>query len=133
MATRQVPTLPWQYPTSDTLESQRDRRTRASLFAGVAAGMHRRGDQTDGKETGGGDHAQDGPGNAGPSAGTICGFSWRNRAQYCLYRALERDHAPTTCQLDAQVSARGQALGGSGKRYVAAFAVPITFAGHIMS
>ena len=42
--------------------SQRDRRTRASLFAGVAAGVYRRGDQTDGKETRGGNHAQDGGG-----------------------------------------------------------------------
>ena len=44
-----------------------------------------RGDQTDGKETRGGNHAQDGAGNAGTSAGAAFGFSWRNGAQYRLY------------------------------------------------
>jgi hypothetical protein len=91
MATRQVPTLPQQYPTGVSRESQRDRRTRASLFADVAAVVYRRGDQTDGKETGGGGHAQDGSGNAGTSAGATFGFSRRNGAQYRLYRALERE------------------------------------------
>src|SRR5260221_11679015 len=98
MATRQVPTLPGQYPAGVSPESQRDRRTRASVFTGVAAGVYRRGDQTDRKETRGGNHAQDGSGNAGTSAGAAFGFWWRNRAQYRLYRALERDHAPATRQ-----------------------------------
>ncbi len=40
-----------------------DRRTRASLFAGVATVVYRCGDQTDGKETRGGNHAQAGTGN----------------------------------------------------------------------
>jgi hypothetical protein len=121
MATRQVPTLPQQYSTGFSRESQRDSRTRASLFAGVAAVVYRRSDQTHGKETRGGGHAQDGSGNAGTSAGAAFGFSGRNGAQYRLHRALERDHAPTTRQLDAQVSACGQAFGGAGKRHVAAW------------
>ena len=54
--------------------SQSDRRTRASLGAGMAAGVHRRAEQTDGKATGGGEHAQGGPGNAGPGADLACGF-----------------------------------------------------------
>ena len=58
---------------------------RASLFASVAAGVYRRGDQTDGKETRGGNHAQDGSGNAGTSAGATFGVSWRNGTQYRLY------------------------------------------------
>src|SRR6266849_7980185 len=52
------------------------------LFTGVAAVVHRRGDQTEGKEKRGGDHAQDGSGNAGTSTGLAFSFSWRNRAQY---------------------------------------------------
>src|SRR5579859_1184068 len=87
MATRQVPTLPRQYPTSLSRESQRDRWTRASLFAGVAAGVYRRGDQADEKETRGGNHTQDGAGKAGTSAGAAFSFSWRNGAQY---RFIER-------------------------------------------
>jgi hypothetical protein len=65
--------------------SQRDRRTWASLFAGMAAGVYRRGDQTDAQETRGGNHAQDGSGNAGTSAGAAFGFSGRNGAHYRLY------------------------------------------------
>lgn len=41
-------------------------------------------------------------------------------AQYRLYRALEWNHAPAPGQFDAQVSARGQTAGGTGKRQVAA-------------
>jgi hypothetical protein len=100
--------------------SQRDRRTRARLFAGVATVVHRRGDQTDRKETRGGNHAQAGAGNAGTSAGTAHSFSWRNPTQYRLYRALERDRPRATRQLDAQVSTCSQALSGSGKWHVAA-------------
>ena len=118
---RRLERVPGQYPTGVSRESQRDRRTRASLFASVAAVVHRCGDQTDGKETRGGGHAQDGSGNAGTSAGAAFGFSGRNRAQYRLYRALERHHTPTTRQLDAQVSACGQAPDGSGKWDVAAW------------
>ena len=92
----------------------------ASLFAAVAAVVYRRGDQTDSKETRGRDHAQDGSGNAGTSTGTAFGFSGRNRAQYRLYRAIERHDTRATRQLDAQVSACGQARGGFGKRHVAA-------------
>jgi len=69
---------------------QRDGRTRTSLFAGVAAGVYRRGDQTDRKETRGGHHAQAGSGHAGTSAGTAFGCTRRNGVQHRLYRALER-------------------------------------------
>src|SRR6266446_9636268 len=67
--------------------------------------------------------------NAGTSTGLAFSFSWRNRAQYRHSPPLERDHAKAPRQLDAQVSACGQALGGSGKRHVAAFAVRTTSAG----
>src|SRR5260370_38834928 len=77
--------VPGPYPTRVSRENQRDRRTRASLFAGVATVVYRRGHQTHGKETGGGNHAQDGSGLAGTSAGAAFGFSWRNEAQYGLY------------------------------------------------
>src|SRR2546425_5627540 len=93
----------------------------ASLFAGVAAVMYCRGDQTHGKETCRGNHAQDGAGNAGTSADATFGLSRRNSAQYRHNSALERDNPPTTRQLDTQVSACGQAPGGSGKRHVAAW------------
>ena len=119
VATRQVPTLPGQYPTGDTLESQRDGRTRTSLFAGVAAGVYRCGDQTDPQETHGGHHAQAGSGHAGTSAGTACGCTRRNGVQHRLYRALERNHAPATRQFDTQMSACSQTAGGAGKRHVA--------------
>jgi transposase-like protein len=112
---------------------QRDRRTRASLFAGVAADVYCRGDQTDTQETRGGTHAQDGSRNAGTSAGVAFGFSGRNGAQYRLYRTLERHDPPTTRQLDAQMSACGQALGSAGKRHVAGFAVPTICVGPIMN
>ncbi len=41
---------------------QRDSRTRTRVFAGVAADVYRRGDQTHGKEPRGGNHAQAGAG-----------------------------------------------------------------------
>ena len=59
--------------------------------------------------------------NAGASAGTAFSFSWRDCVQYRLYRALEREHAPATRQLDAQVPACGPAPGSARKRHVAAW------------
>src|SRR5438105_6806778 len=90
-----------------TLESERDHRIRACLFTGVAAGVYHRGDQASGKETRGGDHTQNGTGDAGTGTGPTFVFWWRNCAQYRLYRAHERDHARATRQLDTQVSACG--------------------------
>src|SRR5205807_6522731 len=78
-------------------------------------------DQTQRKDTLRGIHAQDDSGNAGTSADATFDLSRRNSAQYRHNSALERDNPPTTRQLDTQVSACGQALGGSGKRHVAAW------------
>jgi hypothetical protein len=45
----------------------------------------------------------------------------RKHAQYRHYPPLQRHDASTTCQLNTQVSACSQALGGAGKRHVAAW------------
>jgi len=43
----------------------------------MTAGVYRRGDQTDPKETRGGNHAQAGAGHTGTSTGAACNFSGR--------------------------------------------------------
>jgi hypothetical protein len=85
MATRQVPTLPWEHQASVSGKSQTHRRTGTSVFAGVAPTVYRDRHQANGEETGRRSDTENDTGNAGTSKHPVASLNGRHRSQYRLH------------------------------------------------
>ncbi len=120
MATRQVPTLPGQHPSSVPRESEKDQGPWASVFGPLAGDRDCDGHQADREKASRGNHPAHDSRSAVLSRNALTAVTRRNGPQHGVYRALERDHARTTRQSDPQMSPCCPSVARTGNRHVSA-------------
>ena len=109
---------PQQHQTSVPRQSQRDRGTRTSELASLAAALYCHGDQTDGEETRCRGDTQDDAGDLETRNDSFASIARRNGPQYRLYRTLECNGAGAVGCLDPQMSSCGPSSGWIAPRDV---------------